>query len=195
MLTVILTGGDSRRMGCDKATLPWGGATLLQTLIDRYAALGPVAVSVNAAGRFPFAGAAELVDRAPGLGPLNGVASAFAETDAEEIFLTATDLPYGDPALAVRLSELRGTADACLLAHGRKGIEPVFAVYGRRCGAAAAACLAAGKKSFRDMLADLDVRLVRPEELRGFDLGRILTNVNTPEDYAALRAAPPGSSL
>ena len=41
MLTVIMTGGASRRMGRDKAMLPWQGKTLLQTLIDRYsAALG-----------------------------------------------------------------------------------------------------------------------------------------------------------
>ena len=51
MLTVILTGGSSRRMGRDKALLPFGDGTLLQTLIDRYAALGPVGVSVDAAGR------------------------------------------------------------------------------------------------------------------------------------------------
>ena len=36
MLTVILTGGASRRMGRDKALLPWGESTMLQSLIDRY---------------------------------------------------------------------------------------------------------------------------------------------------------------
>ena len=186
MLTVILTGGGSRRMGRDKATLPFGGGTLLQALIDKYAVLGPVAVSVNEKGRFPFTGAVELVDRWPDLGPLNGIVSAFAETDAPELFLTATDLPYGDPALVRRLAELRGEADACILKRGKKGMEPLFAVYGRRCGAAASACLSEGKKSFFDMLEGLNVRLVLPEELPEFDLDHILTNVNTPEDFNAL---------
>jgi molybdopterin-guanine dinucleotide biosynthesis protein A len=173
-------------MGRDKALLPFCGATLLQTLIDRYRVLGPVAVSVNAAGRFPFTGAAELVDRWPGQGPLNGLVSAFAGTDAQEIFLTATDLPFGDVALARRLAALRGAADACLLARGEKGFEPAFAVYGRRCGEAAAQCLAAGRKSFFELLERVQVRRVLPSELSEFDLARILTNVNTPADYAAL---------
>ena len=114
MLTVILTGGASRRMGRDKAMLPYGGSTMLQYLIDKYSALGPVAVSVNKSGRFPFTGAAELCDPYPDLGPLNGIVSAFSETDADCIFLTGTDLPFGDTALVEKLMELRGDADACV---------------------------------------------------------------------------------
>ena len=108
MLTVILTGGSSRRMGRDKALLPFAGSTLLQTLIDRYSAYGRVCVSVNREGRFSFRGALEITDHYPGQGPLNGIISGFRSTDAEELLLTAVDLPYGDPLLALRLSDLLG---------------------------------------------------------------------------------------
>ena len=188
MMTVILVGGASRRMGSDKALLPYRGTTLLQYQIDRYAVLGPVAVSVNAAGKYRFSGAVELVDCWPDCGPLNGLASAFSETDAEEILLTAVDLPYGDPELALRLAALRGSADACILKTGRKGIEPLFAVYGRPCGPAAARALADGRRSVRAILEELTVRYVTQEELPEFDLDRILTNVNTMEDYRLLDA-------
>ena len=185
MLTVILAGGASRRMGRDKAMLPYGDKTLLQHLIDQYTPLGPVAVSVNEAGKYAFSGATELPDRYPDCGPMNGLVSAFAETDAEELFLTAVDLPRGDPALVLRLAALRGKADVCILGRGKKGVEPLFAVYGRSCGAAAEACLASGKKSMFDLFDAVTVRCVLPEELPEFDLARILTNVNTPEDYQA----------
>lgn len=186
MLTVILTGGASRRMGRDKAMLPWGGGTLLQSLIDRYAALGPVAVSVNEPGRFAFTGAREMPDRFPNLGPLNGVVSGFTvETEAEELFLTATDLPFGDPALALRLSQLRAEAgaDAAVLRRGVKGVEPTFAVYGRGCLEPARAALEQGKRAFFDLFECVAVRRIAPEELPEFDLERILTNVNTQEEY------------
>ncbi len=186
MLTVILTGGASRRMGRDKALLPFGDGTLLQTLIDRYAALGPVGVSVDEAGRFPFQGASELTDAFPGAGPMNGVVSGFRATEEEELLLTAVDLPYGDPALARRLSALRGGADVCLVQRGPKGIEPLFAVYGRGCLGAAEACLAGGRRSLMALLDRVQGRSVTPEELLGFDLTRIFTNVNTPEDYERL---------
>lgn len=188
MLTVILTGGASRRMGRDKAMLPWQGATMLQSLINKYsAALGDVAVSVNEPGRFPFYGAAELCDRYPNLGPLNGIVSAFTETDADVIFLTGTDLPYGDPELVLRLRELMGGADACVMRRGKKGMEPLFALYGRACRDSALQCLEEGKQSFFDMLEKVHVRFVRPEELPEFDLEHILMNVNTAEEYKNAR--------
>ena len=184
MLTVILTGGGSRRMGRDKAMLPIGGKTMLQHLIDKYSeTLGPVAVSVNTAGRFPFEGAAELVDRYPDMGPLNGLISAFEDTDADKVFMTGTDLPFGDPALVLRLCELMGEADACVMRRGKKGFEPLFALYGRECGKRAERLLSEGRKSILGMLDSVNVRYVEPEELEGFDLDHILMNINTAEEY------------
>ena len=187
MLTVILAGGASRRMGRDKAMLPYGNTTLLQTLIHKYQALGPVAVSVNQAGKYTGCGVPELVDRYPDWGPMNGLLSAFSETDAEEVFLTAVDLPFGDPELVQRIAALRGNADVSILKRGKKGVEPLFAVYGRSCAAAAERCLNAGKKSMFDLLESTEQRLILPDELPEFDLEHILRNVNTPEDYAAIR--------
>ena len=187
MLTVILTGGASRRMGRDKALLPFGDTTLLQTLIDRFAALGPVAVSVDRTGRFAFSGARELPDAYPRQGPMNGIVAGFRATDAEALLLTAVDLPYGDPALALRLEALRGEADACLLRRGPKGIEPLFAVYGRACLPVAEDCLQNGRNSVKALLDRAAVRYAAPEELAGFDLDRCFTNVNTPEDLRYLK--------
>ena len=186
MLTVILTGGSSRRMGRDKALLPFEGETLLQCLIDRFAVMGVVGVSVDRTGRFPFENAIELPDAFPGAGPMNGIVSGFRETAEAAMLLTAVDLPYGDPALAGRLQALMGGADACLVRRGVKGIEPLFAVYARSCLPVAEDCLREGRKSLRALLDTVDVRYVSPEELREFDLERIFTNVNTPEEYAAL---------
>ncbi len=187
MLTVILAGGSSRRMGRDKALLPYGETTLLQTLIDRYAVFGPVLVSVDRAGRFQFHGASECQDAYPGQGPLNGILSGFRDSDADELLLTAVDLPYGDPSLALRLSALRGDADACVLRFGPKETEPLFAVYGRRCYHAAEETLAAGRRSIKAMMELIKIRYVLPEELTEFDLDRIFTNVNTPDEYLRLK--------
>ena len=116
-VAVILTGGRSSRMGRDKCALRLGGETFLERLVERYrGAFGRVCVSVDRPGRFDPAGAEEVCDRRPGRqGPLAGLEAAFLQTGAEAIFLTAVDLPFGDAALARRLEQLRGTADACCI--------------------------------------------------------------------------------
>ena len=187
MLTIILTGGGSRRMGRDKAMLPIGESTMLQYLIDKYSAMGAVAVSTNSAGRFPFVGAMEIVDRFPDMGPMNGIVSAFYESEEELYFMTGTDLPFGDIALVKRLVELMGSSDACIMRRGKKGFEPLFAIYRRSCGEKAAKLLSEGKKSLMDLLDIIDVRYVESAELAEFDLDKILMNVNTPEEFEEMK--------
>lgn len=186
MLTVILTGGASRRMGRDKAMLNIGGKTMLQHLIDKYSVMGEVAVSVNESGRFPFKGAIEIVDRFPDMGPLNGLLSAFSDTDADGVFLTGTDLPLGESALAQKLLELCEGYDACVMKRGVKGFEPLFAVYMRACAEPARECLAEGRRSFMALFDRVNVRYVEENELCAFDLDRILMNVNTAEEFEEL---------
>ena len=183
MLTVILAGGGSRRMGRDKAMLPFRGETLLQYQINKYKVLGPVAVSVNAHDRFPFVNAVEIVDAFPGCGPLNGIIGGFSVADEDALFLTAVDLPYGEPKLAARLAALRGDADVCVICSSLDRSEPLFAVYSRKCAAVAVDCLSIGKKSVLDLFARVQVRYVLPDELPEFDLEKILLNVNTPDVY------------
>lgn len=184
---VILAGGMSRRMGRDKAALPFEGETMLARLVRIYRPwFDGVAVSVNQAGRFDTAGAAEVVDRRPGNGPLAGLEAALLELEADALFLTATDLPFGDPALALRLLELRGEHDICLI-RGEKGPEPLFAVYTSACLPAVQQCLEEGRRSMTALFRMVRTLEVPVERLTGFDVGHILTNVNDPAEYDRAR--------
>lgn len=190
MLTVILTGGMSRRMGRDKALLPWRGETMLSSLIERYgSSLGDVAVSVDRAGRFEHGQAIELVDVFPGLGPINGIYSAFSQTGSEAVFLTATDLPNGDPSLVKYLEMKRDGHDVCVICRENGNIEPLFAVYGRNCLPKAEEFLSSDRRALYSLIKELDAVYVPDSELSGWDLNKILINVNTPEDYEKLQKA------
>lgn len=180
---VILAGGMSRRMGRDKAALPFGEETMLSHLVNTYRPhFDMVAVSLNKAGRFDTAGALEVVDRRPGEGPLAGLEAAFLDTGADVIFLTGTDLPLGDAALALRLVELRGEHDACLLRSSR-GPEPLFAVYSSGCLNAIRNVLDSGRRAMSAMLQCVHTLEIPAQELPQFDVERILTNVNDPQEY------------
>lgn len=181
---VILAGGMSRRMGRDKAALPFGEETMLSHLVHTYRPLFDLtAVSVNQTGRFDTYGALEVVDRRPGEGPMAGLEAAFLETGADVIFLTGTDLPLGDPALARHLMEVRGNHDVCLI-RSEKGPEPLFAVYAASCLDAVRKALDEGRRSMFSMLQQVNTLEIPAEELSQFPVRKILTNVNDPEEYA-----------
>lgn len=185
MLTVILSGGQSRRMGRDKAELPVSsvGPPILKTLVGRYSQLGQVAVSVNSPGRFETYGAREICDIIPDQGPLSGLHAALKYSGDDVIFLTACDLPNGDIGLAQRIAEATRGYDACIIRRQNGDIEPLFGAYGQGCADAAEQCLAEGRRSMRSLPERVNVRYLEESELEEFDLDQILLNVNTPEDY------------
>lgn len=181
---VILAGGMSRRMGRDKAALPFGEETMLSHLVHLYQPyFDMTAVSLNTAGRFDTCGALEVVDRHPGDGPLAGLEAAFLDTGADVIFLTGTDLPLGDPVLAKYLMDARGEHDICLI-RSDKGPEPLFAVYSSACLPAVQRALAEGRRSMYSLLTQMDTLELPMERIPQFDVSKILTNVNDPEEYA-----------
>lgn len=181
---VILAGGMSRRMGRDKAALPFGEETMLSRLVRLYRPhFDMTAVSLNTPGRFDTYGAMEVVDRRPGEGPMAGLESAFLDTGADVIFLTGTDLPLGDPLLARHLTEQLQGHDACLI-RSEKGPEPLFAVYSRSCLPSIRQALDEGRRSMYSLLQMVDALELPAQELTQFPIENILTNVNDPQEYS-----------
>ena len=159
-------------MGRDKAMLPADGTTMALMLAEKYAKLGPVAFSVDRKGRFPAGEHRELAGRFPGCGPLNGLVSAFEETEEDVVFLTATDMPGGETDAVAHLLAHLGKHDACLYEN-----EPLFGVYRRSCYERALESLEAGEYALRRFLKKIDA-LQLPAGDR-----TILLNLNTPEEY------------
>jgi molybdopterin-guanine dinucleotide biosynthesis protein A len=89
---IVLTGGGSRRMGQDKATLDVAGATLL----DRTLAGVPPEVDVIVAGPpvvVARPGVRFVQENPPGGGPVAGVAAALDVVTVAVVVILATDLP------------------------------------------------------------------------------------------------------
>ena len=185
---VILSGGQSRRMGRDKGDLRLGEHTLLERMAGGLAPLfDGIYVSVDRPGRYP--GCRELPDLRPGQGPLAGLETAFLRTEAEAVFLAAVDLPFAPPALASRVAAETREGDAVVIRRRDGAPEPLFALYRRSCLPAVSACLDRGSRAMKALLDRVDCRWVEEAGLPGFDLDRALFNVNT---RAELRRAAEG---
>jgi molybdenum cofactor guanylyltransferase len=140
----VLAGGQSTRMGRDKATLLFEGQTLIARAVDRLTSLG---LRVRIAGSRPdLAEYADVVDdRHPGCGPLSGLEAALAASDAELNVFTAVDLPHL-PAMfldwMIWRAEHTGALATIPTLAGRP--QPLCAVYHRMLHAGLARALRAG---------------------------------------------------
>lgn len=193
---ILLAGGQSRRMGRDKALLPFEGTPLA---VRVHAALGEVFPHVLVVGRtsnFPVPQAHCIGDRHPGGGPLEGLATGMeALLDLEgmataTVLLAACDMPRVSVPLLRFLAAQQGDWDA-LVPESPRGPEPLLALYALRLLPRLRAYLAGGQRSATRFLETLRIQPLPPEVVRRYDpSGASFLNLNRPEDVAAALAGP-----
>jgi molybdopterin-guanine dinucleotide biosynthesis protein A len=183
---IILAGGRSRRMGRDKAALPFGDLPLLAWMVQRVGKVcRPVIVVAREAGAYRDCGATVIADGWPGEGPLVGLHAGLMATATEYAAAVACDLPLVEPALLAALID-RAPGWSAVVPEALGNVHPICAIYKRSVGQHAEALLRRGGGSLRQLLADpeLRVRYLGEEELREWDPAlRSFMNINTPDDY------------
>ena len=188
---IILAGGDSRRMGRDKAFLPWGDTTLIEHLLER---LKPVTdeliVAVKDARAFRYLKAMVVEDCVPDAHALGGLYTGLRAASHELCFVCACDTPFVNPKLVPALAELIAGYDL-VIPRSPRGLEPLHAVYAR--SSALPAIEGQLRRQVWDLLAlvsTLRARIVEGEALRRLDPeGLCFVNLNTEADYAMAEAA------
>lgn len=186
---ILLAGGESRRMGRDKAALRLGARTLAELAHAALSAVCAELVVVTWDGAdAPLAGARIIGDHHPGRGPLEGVASGLEALGTERAIVLACDMPFATPALLAHLASLAPGAEAVVPVTA-DGPQPLLAVYARRTWPALRALLDGGERRMGAWLATLDVAWVEATALAPYDPdGRAFWNLNRPEDLAAAQA-------
>jgi molybdenum cofactor guanylyltransferase len=185
---VIVAGGRASRMGGrDKAFAAVGGEPIAVRAVRLFQQLFPeVLVAANRPERFAALDVTVVPDRYPGCGPLAGIHAALEASRHPHAFVAACDMP-GLQADAIRFLVGRiGGADA-IVPCWQGDVEPLHAVYARRCLPAMDASLRAGRHALRDFLGTVRVDWVPEAELAAVaGAARSLLNVNTPEELAAV---------
>ncbi|HEY9854197.1 MAG TPA: molybdenum cofactor guanylyltransferase, partial [Stenomitos sp.] len=89
---ILLAGGQSRRMGRDKALLPFGAEALAERLYHVLASTcSEVVVIRDPAKGFPVPEARVIGDRHPDRGPLEGIATGLEQIRADRAIVVACD--------------------------------------------------------------------------------------------------------
>ena len=115
---VILAGGESKRMGQDKARLVLDGQTLLQHVIATMQQVFPHVILSVSEPR-PEIELLQVCDDPSVHGPLAGVLAALDHVTTQWAFIIACDMPFVQPSLIVLLSQYRQTCQAVVpVVHG-----------------------------------------------------------------------------
>jgi molybdopterin-guanine dinucleotide biosynthesis protein A len=189
MLSVVVqAGGQSSRMGEDKALKHFLGRPLIERVIER---LGPIAdemlVTANRPQDYAFLKLPVHADLRPGRGPLGGLYTALVAAKHPTVAVVACDMPFASASLlAVSESLLLEEAADVVIAETAQGFEPLHAVYRReRCIPAIEAAMEADRWRMISWFADVKVRTLAKAELERYDPdGVAFWNVNTPEEFA-----------
>lgn len=192
LTAVILAGGQSRRMGRDKALLrlPTGGPTLIERVVlAARAVTDDVVVVAEEAERLPPMPVRAVPDAIAGAGPLAGLIAGWTAARYPAILALACDLPYlSIPLLRWMVTRPR-TWDALvpLLPNerGKTGWEPLHALYTRACLVPMRAALERGDRQATAFFPAVQVQPLTADAMRPYDRAlRSTHSVNTPEAWA-----------
>lgn len=159
----VLAGGQSTRMGADKALVSFGGRPLIAYALE---VLRQAGLSASLAGaRSPLAAYALVIeDSEPGLGPLTGICAALASTSARRAVFLPVDWPLLPASLIVFLLDRARVTGAAVTVPSVNGFAQTFpAVVDRATLPVLRAELEAGRRgcfaAFQAAAADLSQSL------------------------------------
>lgn len=185
---VLLAGGQSQRMGRDKATLRVQGVPIYRRILK---VMSDLFADVLIAGDRPDL-AEEGIHWYPDLFPgssLGGLYTGLIKAETPYIFVAACDMPYPDAGLIRTLLGFRQGFDV-VVPRTPEGLEPLFACYSKECLSPMLGLLQAKRYRIYDFYDQVQVRYVDGSELPpGWRSG--LRNLNTPEDMQWIQEEKP----
>lgn len=185
---VILAGGESRRMGCDKSLLPVEGARFIDHIYRRLSALfDEVIIVTNSPSLYQDIPCRKVPDIYYAKGALAGIHSGLCHARHERIFAVACDMPFLKPDV-IRDLCAHAEQGEVVIPQSPRGPEPLHALYHKNCLPAIEQVLDQGRKRIVAFFPAVQVHEVALAELAQHDAeGKSFRNINTPEEYFQCR--------
>ena len=180
MSAIVLAGGKSRRMGCNKAELLLLGRTLLQHQIDKLQMLGIKDIIVSGESEQNIPHVRFVQDEYMDRGPLGGLHACLKQAKNPQCLVLGVDIPLIPVST---LSQMMRThvAGVSILRHS-DGEEPLIGVYDSDTHRLIDQLISDGGapvRALRNMISWQHFDYLGPKELLG--------NCNTPDEFSAVR--------
>lgn len=186
----VLAGGQSKRMGRDKAFLEVGGQPVIERVLSRVKGLtDDLFISANSFQKFTRFGLPIVADIYPDKAALGGLYSVIHAARHPHVLVVACDMPFLHAGLLQYLIDLAPTAEVVAPLINPPQPETLHAVYSKACLPAIERRLLANQLRVIGFFADVSVRYVERNEVAQFDPHFYsFLNMNTPEEWAKVQA-------
>ncbi len=192
LTAAILAGGQSRRMGTDKALVVFQGKALVTHVIERLRLLPGDQIFVISRHRdqYPMLDIPVYPDIISDLGPIGGLCTALKLANHDQVIVVGCDMPFINPMLIMKLLEAQKVQEAQLEAQcdavvprWRGKSQPLHAVYHRDSLPKIESALTAGTRRLQDLLDQLHTHWMDEAEYTPLEVdGLAFTNLNAPVD-------------
>lgn len=192
---VLLAGGQSKRMGKDKAFLSFKNKTFLRWVLealDKYCdeiiivANKDQSIYLNEAKGLS-ANIKFTSDIHPYEGPLNGIISSLDLIENENIFVATCDTPLINSEVIKFLHQTIENYEAVIPVVKDK-FQPLNALYKKSALEKAKNIYKSGQKSMFSFIKQLNKKIIYEKDLKNIDKNLYTYwSINTPEDYERLK--------
>jgi molybdopterin-guanine dinucleotide biosynthesis protein A len=184
MTGIVLAGGESRRMGRDKAFLKLDGVPLIEHVLRTLRSIFPrIIIVTNNPSAYALYDAVVVTDAVYKRCPLTGIYSGLLHSTDEYNFVAACDMPFLNPGLISYMTGLVKDHDIVVpMIAGR--VEPLHAIYSKKLLPIIEKRLQGDALQVRGIFEEARLRYVTETEIDRYDPERrSLKNLNTLEEY------------
>ncbi len=179
---IVLAGGESLRMGQDKAFIEFKGKSFIQRTLDTLKPLfNEIFIIAKKKDVFLSFGVPVHADQYPDGGALGGLYTGLFYSKGP-VFAVACDMPFLNPKVIRFLTEKLHGFDAVVL-KSPDGLHPLHGIYSKTVLPLMETLLQKGEVKMMDFLKRIKTLEIEVDQIRHLDPDlSSLININTPEE-------------
>jgi molybdopterin-guanine dinucleotide biosynthesis protein A len=184
---IILAGGQSSRLGTDKAFIKIGKKTLFENiygLISDYCK--EVLISANNHTGYSFHEQRIIPDCITGLGPIGGIYSCLKHSGTENNLVVAVDIPFINKGLIQFLLSNMADAELIIPVSVNGKAEPLCALYNKSVLPYLEKMIAKKDLKVQNLIHYCKSKKLLVSHEQEFYHDRLFNNINTPDDLNQL---------
>lgn len=185
---IILSGGQSIRMGENKAFIKIEGVPIIRRIHGLFEKIfNEIIIVANQKEEFATFGAKICSDLFPNRGVLGGLYTGLFFSSFEYSFCVACDMPFLKESVIRYLIERMDDYDV-IVPKTNEGLEPLHAIYSKNCLDPIRKVIEEGKYKTVDFYPMVKTKIVEEYELISLDSTmESFINVNTPEELISIK--------